>query len=122
MEEFTETFLSVAGLRVSLGANAASVRAFAVWNGAILVVGTQVSQQSGDHADRCRGRSVRGCHSWKIELSDESMSTDCRCFSRGERKKRKGKKEKKIFLDTNVVRYRSDYRCRADPELTAKRI
>lgn len=42
-EEFTETFLPVAGLRVSFGANATPVRAFAVGNGAILVVGAQVS-------------------------------------------------------------------------------
>lgn len=94
--EFTETFLPVAGLRVSLGANAAPVRALAVGDGAILVVGTQISQQSGDHADRCRGRSVRGCHSLEIELSDESMSTNCRCFSRGGEKKKKREKKENI--------------------------
>lgn len=70
----TKTFLSVAGFRVSFRANATSIGAFAVRNGAILVVGTEVAEQRGDHANRRRGWSIRCRHSWKAELTDKSTS------------------------------------------------
>ena len=62
VETITETFLPVAGFRVSFRANAAAVRALAVGNGAVLVVGAEVAEQRGDHANRRRGWSVRRRH------------------------------------------------------------
>lgn len=62
VETITKTLLPVAGFRVSFRANAATVRALAVGNGAVLVVGAEVAEQRGDHANRRRGWSVRRRH------------------------------------------------------------